>query len=469
MFFSQSYLSILNKCIFFVQMEIIQDAQLDIIHQLIQRDLIFIVEEIFSFLDFSSLMNCELVSKDWNLAIRNGRSWQKIYNKESKKNPVFHTALLCYGEHEASKPQDENNQLPLRFPFKRLFHTRQKIKKNWALGKYSTTVLKIGKVLVTRHVMDEKRIALALVAGDQLLPIIKVVNRWTLKVECVLTGSFEKDIIYLQLFGDMIFGAYNNGTITAWNITTRQVIQQFHDQTVENRQLVQILFHAAGCLFVSCLQFVSIRGIHHKCMNYDTHITIRRILGPEDMVIDNTLVIPYSQVLQFDSIPNYFVLLFRKFPSEGKLQLRSKVDFQLVREIDLEIELPIFSYTNGLLVTIEHGKVYRLWDPETLHKMFSFKADCDEICDEVFFTTYNLIIRCVRGFVTIFDLPIILDEKSDQSICDLFQFPLRNGEKRGLGRIVTQIFNTCVDELQMVTISFSQSTSKLVVRDFTKS
>jgi hypothetical protein len=413
-------------------------------------------------------MNCECVSKDWNLAIRNGRSWQKIYNKESKKSPLFHKTLLGYEEHEESKHQDENNQFPSQFPFKRLFQTRHQIQKNWALGNYSTTILKIGKVCVTCHVMDEKRIALALVPEDQLLPIIKVVNRWTLKVECVLTGSVQEKIQNLQLYGDIIFGGYNNGTISAWNITTRQVIHQFQDQTVENRQCVKILFHAAGCLFVSCLQFVSIRGIHLKCMNYDTHITIRRILSPENMVIDNTLVIPYSQVLQFDSIPNYFVLLFRKFPSEGKLQLRSKVDFQLVREIDLEIELPIFSYTNGLLVTIEHGKVYRLWDPETLHKMFSFKAECDEICDEVFFTTYNLIIRCVRGFVTIFDLPIILDEKSDQSICDLFQFPLRNGEKRGL-RIVTQIFNTCADELQMVTISFSQSTSKLVVRDFTKS
>ena len=88
-------------------MEIIQGAQLDIIHHLIQRDLIFIVEEIFSFLDFSSLMHCELVSKDWNLAIRNGRSWQKIYDKESKKNPLFHKALLGYEEHEESKHQDE--------------------------------------------------------------------------------------------------------------------------------------------------------------------------------------------------------------------------------------------------------------------------------------------------------------------------------------------------------------------------
>ena len=131
-----------NKCIFSVQMEIIQDAQLDIIHHLIQRDLIFIVEEIFSFLDFSSLTNCELVSKDWNLAIKNGRSWQKIYDKESKKNPLFHKALLGYEEHEESKHQDENNQL---FLFKRLFQTRHKIQKNWALGNYSTTILKIGK------------------------------------------------------------------------------------------------------------------------------------------------------------------------------------------------------------------------------------------------------------------------------------------------------------------------------------
>ena len=126
-------------------MEIIQGAQLDIIHHLIQRDLIFIVEEIFSFLDFSSLTNCELVSKDWNLAIKNGRSWQKIYDKESKKNPLFHKALLGYEEHEESKHQDENNRFPSQFPFKRLFHTRQKIQKNWALGNYSTTILKIGK------------------------------------------------------------------------------------------------------------------------------------------------------------------------------------------------------------------------------------------------------------------------------------------------------------------------------------
>nr|CAH0104440.1 unnamed protein product [Daphnia galeata] len=354
-------------------MEINQDAQLDIIHQLIQRDLIFIVEEIFSFLDFSSLIHCECVSKDWNLAIRNGRSWQKIYNKESKKNPVFHTALLRYGEHEVSKCQIENDQFPSQFPFKRLFHTRQKIKENWGVGKYSTTILKIGKVRVTCHVMDEKRIALALVPEDYILPVIKVVNRWTLKIECVLTGSVEKrNIIYLQLYGDMIFGGYKNGTITAWNITTRQIIHQFQDQTVDSDQFVQVLFHAAGCLFVSSTQFVSIFGIHS-----DTHITIRRIVSPEEMVIDNTLVFPSSKVLQFDSIPNYFVLFFRNVSFKGRLQLRSEVDFQVVRGIDLESESPIFSYTNGLLVTIERSIVYTFWDPETLHKMFLFKAAFD--------------------------------------------------------------------------------------------
>ena len=328
--------------------------------------------------------------------------------------------------------------------------------------------------MVTSHVMDEKRIALALIADeDDGFPIIKVVNRWTLKVECVLTGSVQEKIQNLQLYGDIIFGGYNNGTISAWNITTRQVIHQFQDQTVENRQCVKILFHAAGCLLVSCLQFVSINGIHHHTfMNYDTHITMRRILSPEDMVIDNTLVIPYSQVLQFNSIPNYFVLLFRKFPLDGRLQLRSKVDFQVVREIDIEIQSPIFSYTNGLLVTIEYSKEYTFWDPETLHIMFSFKAEFEELSDEVFLTTYNLITRSMGGFVKIFNLPIILDNNGVDfvdSICEVSHFQLRKGEKRGLGRILTQIFNTCVDELQMVTISFSQSTSKLVVRDFTKS
>ena len=455
-------------------MEIIQDAQLDIIHQLIQRDLIFIVEEIFSFLDFSSLMNCELVSKDWNLAIKNGRSWQKIYDKESKKNRLFHKALLGYEEHEESKHQDENNQFPSQFPFKRLFQTRQKIQKNWALGNYSTTILKIGKVRVTCHVMDEKRIALALVAGDQLLPIIKVVNRWTLKVECVLTGSVEKNIIYLQLYGDMIFGGCNNGTITAWNITTRQIIHQFQDQTVDSDQFVQVLFHAAGGLFVSCLG----HGNQHEFIDFDTNFTIRQILSPEDMVIDNTQVIPYSQVLQLDSIPNYFVLLFRIFPYEERLQLRSKVDFQVVREIDLKMESPIFCYRSGLLVIIERSTFnsnqrttrYTFWDPETLHYMFSFKTETYDLFVELFFTTYNLIARSLRGFVTIFDLPIILDTNSVSSIREVNCFQLRNGEKRGPGRVLQQIFDTCLDELQMVTIDINVTTmSKLVVRDFTKS
>jgi hypothetical protein len=328
--------------------------------------------------------------------------------------------------------------------------------------------------------MDEKRIALALIADeDDGFPIIKVVNRWTLKVESVLTGSGYVEIIYLQLLGDMIFGAYNNGIITAWNITTRQVIHQFQDQTVENRECVPILFHAAGCLLVSCLQFVSINGIHRRTyMNYDTHITIRRMLSPEDMVIDNTLVIPYSRVLQFNSIPNYFVLLFKKFPLDGRLQLRSKVDFQVVREMDLEIQLgqsyhsTIFSYTNGLLVTIDYGEVFTFWDPETLHKMFSFETAFDKE-SYTYLTTYNLIARSCVGSVKIFNLPIILRNNGVdfvESMCAHFQ--LRKREQRGLaGRVLHPIFNTCVDELQMVTTSFSRSSgiSGLVVRDFTKS
>jgi hypothetical protein len=39
--------------------------------------------------------------------------------------------------------------------------------------------------------MDEKRIALALVPEDQLLPIIKVVNRWTLKMLLIFNDHFK--------------------------------------------------------------------------------------------------------------------------------------------------------------------------------------------------------------------------------------------------------------------------------------
>jgi hypothetical protein len=213
-------------------------------------------------------------------------------------------------------------------------------------------------------------------------------------------------------------------------------------------------------------------------MNHDTHITIRRIVNPEEMVIDNTLVIPSSEVLQFDSIPNYFVLLFRIFPYEERLQLRSKVDFQVVREIDLKMESPIFCYRSGLLVIIERSTFnsnqrttrYTFWDPETLDKMFSFKTETYDLFVELFFTTYNLIARSLRGFVTIFDLPIILDTNSVSSIREVNCFQLRNGEKRGPKRVLPQIFDTCLDELQMVTIDINVTTmSKLVVRDFTKS
>ena len=239
----------------------------------------------------------------------------------------------------------------------------------------------------------------------------------------------------------MIFGSYSNGTITAWNITTRQVIHQFQDQKVENRKCVRNLFHAAGCLLVSCLQFVSINGIHHhKYMNYNTHITIRRMLSPEDMFIDNTLVIPYSRVLQFNLIPNYFVLLFKKFPLDGRLQLRSKVDFQVVREMDLEIELgqlyqsTIFSYTNGLLVTIDGGEVYIFWDPETLHKMFSFETEFDNE-SYAYLTTYNLIARSFLGSVKILNLPIILRNNGVdfvESICEVSIFSWEKESSDGL-------------------------------------
>ena len=75
-------------------------------------------------------------------------------------------------------------------------------------------------------------------------------------------------------------------------------------------------------------------------------------------------------------------------------------------------------------MTIDGCEVYTFWDPETLHKMFSFETEFDNE-SYAYLTTYNLIARSFLGSVKILNLPIILRNNGVdfvESICEVSIF-----------------------------------------------
>ena len=62
---------------------------MDIIKELYDRNLYFIIEEIFTFLDVKTIKNCFLVSCNWSENFRKYKIWKRFFCKKLKNNLKF--------------------------------------------------------------------------------------------------------------------------------------------------------------------------------------------------------------------------------------------------------------------------------------------------------------------------------------------------------------------------------------------
>ena len=69
-------------------------SQVDLISLLIERHMDLIAKDILSYLDETSLRNCESVSKSWYFVIRRGKLWKEPFNRYAKWYPTFGALLL---------------------------------------------------------------------------------------------------------------------------------------------------------------------------------------------------------------------------------------------------------------------------------------------------------------------------------------------------------------------------------------
>lgn len=417
------------------------DSQVDFISLLIQRHMNDVAASIFSLLDIESLRHCELVSMTWYDFVRAENLWKRRYEKDGKKKPHFHKALFQRGR----------NQLTKSFLYKRLFTARQNTENNWIMGKYSTFSLSIGSCHILT--IDAKRIALAISEHS-----IVVLNRWTLKIDCILEGV-QSAIRQLQLQDDYVFSLHQNGTICQWNFITKQLVQQIQ-HNYDNEDVI-ILFHAAHNLLISCERpyhpnFDCFPDRYAEIpLHFDTRITIRRILSPTEMVIKRIEDHPVAQVMRLESDSKYFAVFIRN-PTVLKIQIRSKADFQVIRELCVTYHAHVrYAYNCGWLVTVDREKSIKFWDVETLTCKCIIPRHCfrNHILEMLLNSAHLIMIDVYRN-VYVLTLPYFL--KSHVEFYCLFKMSQEE-----------HYWNFCFDEVQIVTLSLSDSShlSKLVVRD----
>ncbi|XP_057380698.1 uncharacterized protein LOC130703098 [Daphnia carinata] len=425
------------------------ETQLDIINLLVQRHMNDVVAVIFSLLDVESLRNCELVSKTWYVFVRDENVWKRRYKKERKKNPHFHEALYQRGK----------EQLKKSFLYKKLFNAKQNTEMNWILGKYLTCSVEIGKFSIYFLTMDAKRIALAI---DGNSPSIMLLNRWTLKFNCLLTGAIQAPIRQLQLQGDFIFSSHQDGTICQWDLISKQLVQHIQDKTdAENEDRI-VLFHSAHNLLISCdrpylptADCFPDRYVQVP-LHFDTRITIRRFLSPTGLAVERIEDHSIAQVMRLESDAKYFAI-FMRTPTILKIQIRSIADFQVIRELRVAYHAHArYAYNFGWLVTVDSEKSIRFWDVETLTCKCIIPRHCfrNQVLEIMLNSTYLIIIDIYRN-VYLLSLPYFL--KTHVEFYCLF----RTSQEE-------HYWNFCFDELQIVTlwISGSNHLRKLVIRDF---
>ena len=438
--------------------------QTDIIYELVERHMNLIAEDILSYLDETSLRNCESVSKYWYLVIREGKLWKRLYNRVCLKKPLLTTILQL----REAKIQMQNDE----FQFKKLFTAPKQLCKNWRDGKYSTLKTNLGEVKVSVFTMDAKRILLGV--NSSVPPSIIVWNRWTLEHECLLVGSILARITDLALHGEVIFCSHSDGKIAVWNLLTQRVIMQIQDEGVPEWVYWVDLRVAHGFLVGA----FNIHADPDEAIDFEdyTCITVWRICDPlSKMGIESREHIPNGMtVCHLASDDKYFAVFLESFDLV-KFQLRSSSNFQnIIREVHIATGSR-FDYHSGRLVTISiEERQMKVWDSETLTVKQSWPITLDCYVDDLSITCNHIIlfasVQGVNKFI-VWDLPSTTDGDTSpvKQSKELFQCEMNSEEFYTMDHDAL-LFK--FDELQSLTISCNYPSpttplqSTLTRRDF---
>lgn len=357
--------------------------KLDFISNLNERFLA-IAEQILSLLDIKSLKSAEAVSKDWYSVIYHTRLWEKLYLRESMKSSTL-DILLQRRIAEGFKKDDP-------FFLKRMLNSFGKIQTNWRTGNFAIKTIDVGRC--SRFVMDDNR----LVVIDSTLSVT-LWNRWTFEREQLplQSDSTLSELTDLGLYKNFVFCSYRDGTVVVWDLTEKCIHYRFKDNEMSGCDLK---IHIACDILVSYVSLVSFSG------NDQTRFTVRSIENPF-VIISKELTdrAPCARVYNILSDDNYIIIFllcsndYIVSRQDFKIQLRSIVDFQAIREVsNVMTSREIFTYFNGwLLVGGKDEREIRVWDIVNEICRFRIKTDDDSGLVDVRYDGHHVIVRHSSG------------------------------------------------------------------------
>ena len=286
------------------------------------------------------------------------------------------------------------------FLHKRLLNAYETVQMNWATGNNLKKIVNVGHC--SRFVMDSKRI----IAVESTLSV-KMWNRWTLEADHlpVQSDNTLSELTHLELSDDLLFCSYRDGTIAAWDITTKSILFQFTDENISGCDLK---IHVAHKLLVC---FKTVVGRDWGCNQ--TLFSVRSLKKPCEIVTQElTNRTPCARVKDVTSDDNYFVVFMFcsnncvVSPDNFKIQLRSVTIFEVLREIcGIMSSNEIFSYFNGWLVAGLTSVC--IWDIEkdncqhTIEKPFNISEEYETEVADVKLDGEHLIIRDTTGTFTV--------------------------------------------------------------------
>ena len=445
---------------------------MDIITLLVNLHMDLIARDIFSYLDETSLRNCESVSKSWYFVIREGKLWKQLFHQVAKSQPDLE-ALHQYKKSEA-KNQLENENVQ----FKRLFNGPHHVNKNWSCGKFETRRIELDDVKVSHLIeMDDKRIIFGL-ESDSGPSKIMVWNRWKLESECLLVTPAKAKMTDIKLYGELIFTSHADKSILVWDLKTREITVQFLGKEVPDGMIYPSL-HVDHNLLIGLFTSISYddEQLDRESHEYCSCATIRRMSSsPVHMVFEKIELIPYASAYKCDSNNNYFAL-FLDCPEEKiKIELRSIDSFQVIRQLNVSMG-DFVTCSNGMLATVpalvagEQSEKIKFWDPNTLSCKQTWITQ--GLVNEVIFSSRHILFLDSNFKMTACNLPTFSDDdlETERMVNGIFEFELDYEEENYADLIEHIPFMLC-DGLQFITVStqISEGTSKsfLTIRDFIK-
>ncbi|ERE80400.1 F-box/WD repeat-containing protein 11 isoform X2 [Cricetulus griseus] len=372
--------------------------QRDFITVLPEQGLDHIAENILSYLEARSLCAAELVCKDWQRVISEGKLWKKLIERKVRADPLWKALCERRGWVQylfKNRPTDgpPNSYSFYRSLYPKITQDIETLESNWRCGRHNLQKIQYG--------FENRGVCCLQYDDDKIIcglrdSCIKIWDKTSLKCLKVLTGH-TGSVLCLQYEEPVIVTGSSDSTVKVWDVNTGTVLNTL----IHHKEAVLHLRFSNG-LMVTCSK--------------DCSIAVWNMASATDITLHSVLIGHLAAVNVVDFDNKYIV----SASGDRTIKVWSTSTCEFIRTLNGHKQaLTCLQYRDRLVISGSSDNTIRLWDIECGTCLRVLEGH-EELVRCIHFDNKRIVSGAYDGKIKVWDLQAALDPQAAANTLCLF-------------------------------------------------